>query len=353
MRVNHRETDLENHDRGLDYDLPRLLQRRGMLKLVAGAGLAGTGLITLAACGDATTTDTGSTAPGPAARRAADLAASRRAAAGEGRRPERRDQRHRQRRDAGGDRRTLSRRRLQRRERADRERRGAQRHHLQLRLEHDQGRGRPADRHDDDQRLRQRTSRRWPAPRSTSGTATGRAGTRSTPRRSPNENYLRGVQETDDKGQVKFTTIFPACYDGRWPHIHFEVYPSLAKATNSANKIATSQMALPEEACKAVYATAGYEQSVQNLSQGQPGHRQRLQRRLRPADPHHHRRPHQGLRLSSPARFRSELSRRVSSRASAVVPPTTGGAMSEQRFPFAKSTTTPAIGAMRERTPEN
>ena len=81
------------------------------------------------------------------------------------------------------------------------------------------------------------------------------------------ENYLRGVQETDDKGQVSFTTIFPACYDGRWPHIHFEVYPSLAKATNSANKIATSQMALTEEASKAVYATTGYEASVQNLSQ--------------------------------------------------------------------------------------
>jgi Dioxygenase len=56
MRVNHRETDLENHDRGLDYDLPRLLHRRGMLKLVAGVGLAGAGLITLGACGNATTT---------------------------------------------------------------------------------------------------------------------------------------------------------------------------------------------------------------------------------------------------------------------------------------------------------
>jgi protocatechuate 3,4-dioxygenase beta subunit len=81
-----------------------------------------------------------------------------------------------------------------------------------------------------------------------------------------NENYLRGVQETDGRGQVSFTTIFPACYSGRWPHIHFEVYPSLAKATSSANKIATSQMALPETAAKAVYATTGYEQSVRNLS---------------------------------------------------------------------------------------
>ena len=56
MRVSHRETDLENHDRGLDYDLPRLLHRRGMLKLVAGVGLAGAGLITLGACDSATAT---------------------------------------------------------------------------------------------------------------------------------------------------------------------------------------------------------------------------------------------------------------------------------------------------------
>lgn len=82
-----------------------------------------------------------------------------------------------------------------------------------------------------------------------------------------NENYLRGVQEADAKGQVTFTTIYPACYSGRWPHIHFEVYPTLAKATSSENKIATSQMALPEEANTAVYAASGYEASVQNASQ--------------------------------------------------------------------------------------
>lgn len=60
MRIDHREKDLENHDRGLDYDLPRVLGRRGLLKLVAGAGLAGAGLITLGACADTTSTaDTG------------------------------------------------------------------------------------------------------------------------------------------------------------------------------------------------------------------------------------------------------------------------------------------------------
>ena len=78
------------------------------------------------------------------------------------------------------------------------------------------------------------------------------------------QNYLRGVQEADADGQVTFTTIFPACYSGRWPHIHFEVYPSLAEATSAGNVMATSQLALPEDVCDLVYATDGYEQSVEN-----------------------------------------------------------------------------------------
>jgi protocatechuate 3,4-dioxygenase beta subunit len=81
-----------------------------------------------------------------------------------------------------------------------------------------------------------------------------------------NQNYLRGVQEADASGRVSFTSIFPGCYAGRWPHIHFEVYPSLAAATNVSNRTATSQIALPKSACDAAYATAGYESSIGNLS---------------------------------------------------------------------------------------
>ena len=81
------------------------------------------------------------------------------------------------------------------------------------------------------------------------------------------ENYLRGVQETDATGTVTFTSIFPACYSGRWPHIHFEVYSSVADATSSGPIVKTSQIALPQEACDAVYATDGYSASVGNLSQ--------------------------------------------------------------------------------------
>jgi protocatechuate 3,4-dioxygenase beta subunit len=80
-----------------------------------------------------------------------------------------------------------------------------------------------------------------------------------------NENYLRGVQEADENGVVTFQSIFPACYSGRWPHVHFEIYPSLAMATNENDKIATSQLALPKDICDQVYATDGYDQSVQNL----------------------------------------------------------------------------------------
>ena len=81
------------------------------------------------------------------------------------------------------------------------------------------------------------------------------------------QNYLRGIQVTDASGSVTFTSIFPACYSGRWPHIHFEVYSSLANATTGAGPIVkTSQIAIPEDVARQVYATAGYEQSVTNLS---------------------------------------------------------------------------------------
>jgi protocatechuate 3,4-dioxygenase beta subunit len=82
-----------------------------------------------------------------------------------------------------------------------------------------------------------------------------------------NENYLRGVQVSDGSGILTFTTIFPGCYAGRYPHIHFEVYPSIGLATLYTNRILTSQMALPRDACTAVYGGAsGYGSSANNLA---------------------------------------------------------------------------------------
>lgn len=81
------------------------------------------------------------------------------------------------------------------------------------------------------------------------------------------ENFLRGVQVTDANGEVTFTTIFPGCYSGRWPHMHFEIYPSLASATSGSNDVKTSQLALPAQACNQVYGTAsGYDASASNFA---------------------------------------------------------------------------------------
>jgi protocatechuate 3,4-dioxygenase beta subunit len=81
------------------------------------------------------------------------------------------------------------------------------------------------------------------------------------------ETYLRGVQVAGPSGEVSFTTIFPGCYSGRWPHIHFEVYPDASAITDSVNAIATSQVALPEDAASTVYALAGYPGSAANMAQ--------------------------------------------------------------------------------------
>lgn len=82
------------------------------------------------------------------------------------------------------------------------------------------------------------------------------------------ENYLRGVQVAGEDGSLSFTSIFPACYSGRWPHLHFEVYPSVEEAQSASGKLRTSQIAFPQDVCEEVYGSAeGYEASVDNLAQ--------------------------------------------------------------------------------------
>ncbi|MCC7597927.1 intradiol ring-cleavage dioxygenase [Janthinobacterium sp. FW305-129] len=81
------------------------------------------------------------------------------------------------------------------------------------------------------------------------------------------QNYLRGVQETDSAGNLSFTTIFPGCYAGRMPHVHFEVYPSLAKAAAATNRLKTSQFTFPMATLNEAYTASGYTASVRNLAQ--------------------------------------------------------------------------------------
>jgi len=81
------------------------------------------------------------------------------------------------------------------------------------------------------------------------------------------ENYLRGVMATGSDGTATFTTIFPGCYSGRMPHMHFEVYRSTTTASQWTNKLRTSQIAFPVDVCSTVYAGAsGYSASVANLA---------------------------------------------------------------------------------------
>lgn len=82
------------------------------------------------------------------------------------------------------------------------------------------------------------------------------------------QNYLRGVQESNSEGVATFTTIFPGCYAGRMPHMHFEIYRSLASASSYTSKLRTSQIAFPTEVCNTVYAGAtGYSESARNFGQ--------------------------------------------------------------------------------------
>lgn len=79
-------------------------------------------------------------------------------------------------------------------------------------------------------------------------------------------NYLRGVGIADAEGKVRFTTIVPGCYDGRWPHIHFEVFENVDAAVSGEASVLTAQIALPEAECAAVYAAdSRYSNGTRNL----------------------------------------------------------------------------------------
>lgn len=80
------------------------------------------------------------------------------------------------------------------------------------------------------------------------------------------QNFLRGAQVADDAGRLTFESVFPGCYPGRWPHAHFEVYPSLEDATVAAGAIKISQLALPRADCEAVYTDGRYGRSAESLA---------------------------------------------------------------------------------------
>ena len=107
---------------------------------------------------------------------------------------------------------------------------------------------------------------RWPARRSTPGTATADGATRCTTATAVDENYLRGVQEADADGWVEFTTHLPGL-----------LRRSLAARALRGLRVARRGDRAPPTSCAppsspsrrtsatSVYATEGYEASVANL----------------------------------------------------------------------------------------
>lgn len=80
-------------------------------------------------------------------------------------------------------------------------------------------------------------------------------------------NYLRAVGVVGADGKVAFKTIFPGCYAGRWPHIHFEVFKSVIDAVSGARPVLASQWAFSEKDCRAIYgADARYGDGLKNLN---------------------------------------------------------------------------------------
>ncbi len=60
--------------------------------------------------------------------------------------------------------------------------------------------------------------------------------------------WLRGAQQTDETGIVKFKTIFPGWYDGRTPHIHFKI-------SGSDGEIFTSQFYFDDKLANDIYSS--------------------------------------------------------------------------------------------------
>lgn len=78
-------------------------------------------------------------------------------------------------------------------------------------------------------------------------------------------NYLRGLQPAEN-GRVRFTSIVPGCYGGRYPHCHFEVFESVEAAMQGAAPLLVSQLAFPGPECRAIYQRdARYGDSLRNL----------------------------------------------------------------------------------------
>ena len=230
------------YDQGLQFDVETLLHRRQVLKLI-GLGSLSAGLVGVVGC-----------APSGSAARSSAAASAAQCRLAVASRLGRRLRRH-----PRGDRRPVPGRRLERPHVLTQS--GVVRSDIRssFGVVNARRRRRAARRSSSTIQDAGRAAHRSPAPPSTSGTAT-RDGNYSLYSQAATERELPARRPGHRRdGVVTFTSIFPACYSGRWPHIHFEVYPEPRRGDRRANKIATSQIALPEDVCDRSTRPTGYE----------------------------------------------------------------------------------------------
>ena len=65
------------------------------------------------------------------------------------------------------------------------------------------------------------------------------------------EDFMRGIQVSDEQGRVEFTTVYPGWYPGRTAHIHFNILFDERTAV-------TSQLYFPDSISVAVYEEQPY-----------------------------------------------------------------------------------------------
>ena len=80
------------------------------------------------------------------------------------------------------------------------------------------------------------------------------------------ENYLRGVQETDADGRVQFTTIFPACYAAAGRTCTSRSTSPSTPRRRTRTSCAPRSSRSPRTPASEVYGVVdGYDASVDNL----------------------------------------------------------------------------------------
>lgn len=78
-------------------------------------------------------------------------------------------------------------------------------------------------------------------------------------------SFLRGTQESDGEGRVRFQTVFPGWYHPRPTHIHVRVVPP------TFGEVATTQLYPRNADCDAVYATEHYRHRGPSPNRSEPG----------------------------------------------------------------------------------